>query len=463
MTELIRYDAACRAIAEAKAVDEVKDIRDKADALRLYWRQARNREAEITMAEIRFRAERRIGEIKKDLRAAGELHEGGRPPKTSVSNTEVSKIKLSDLDIDENASRRCEQLANIEPNSFDRLVARWREFQEKSTKQVSVNLLKEHADANRRADHADRTEKGGTIADLQILVADGYKAGAILADPPWKFLTRSPAGEGRSANVHYKTDLTDAIKSLPVAELAAKDCVLFMWMVDWCPQDALDLMRAWGFEHKTTAFTWAKENQSGDGWFMGQGYWTRANPESCWLATRGQPKCLYHDVRQLIVHPVMEHSRKPDEVHERIERLVDGPYLELYARRERPGWMTWGDELEFKLPPHDPETGEIIEIPQSVPKPAKAKGGRGGKVKDAKRNEKILSLKGTKSYGMIAKELGIKREVVAGVIFRDKHPVEKRVRSPNGKSPNQIGTGRRGGKQVPAENTLQHRRTEAAE
>jgi N6-adenosine-specific RNA methylase IME4 len=80
---------------------------------------------------------------------------------------------------------------------------------------------------------------------------------------------------------------------------------------------------------------------------MGQGYWTRANPEDCWLATRGGPKRLHADVRQLIVAPIAEHSRKPDETYERIERLVEGPYLELYARRPRKGWVSWGNELEF--------------------------------------------------------------------------------------------------------------------
>jgi hypothetical protein len=131
-------------------------------------------------------------------------------------------------------------------------------------------------------------------------------------------------------------------------------------MVDWCPQDALDLIAAWGFTHKTTAFTWVKQNASGDGFHMGQGYWTRANPEDCLLATRGRPQRLHADVRQLVMAPVMEHSRKPDIVHDRIKRLVDGPYLELYARRPRDKWMTWGNDLAFTLPPHDPETGEII-------------------------------------------------------------------------------------------------------
>jgi N6-adenosine-specific RNA methylase IME4 len=178
-------------------------------------------------------------------------------------------------------------------------------------------------------------------------------------------VSRSERGEGRSANQHYRTQGLDDIKRLPVEQLAADDCVLFVWMPDWFVQGALEVVEAWGFTHKTTAFTWAKLNESGEGWHMGNGYWTRANPEDCWHCTRGSPKRLYEDVRQLIVAPVAEHSRKPDETYERIERLVEGPYLELFARRERPGWVSWGDELPFQmpLPPHDPDTGEIIELP----------------------------------------------------------------------------------------------------
>lgn len=378
MTALVRYDTACRAIAEARAVDEVKDIRDKADALRLYMRQAKNRAAEIDMAEIRFRAERRIGEIKRELRDAGQLHEGGRPPKTSVDDTEVFKIKLGDLGIDENTSRRCERLAEVEPNAFDRLVAKWRAHQEQSADRVSLNLLKEDQAAKRKAEHERRTFQGGKIEDLYALIASGFRAGAIMADPAWHFVARSEKGEGRSATQHYNTQALDAITSLPIKQLAADDCVLFLWMLDWCPEWALKVIRAWGFEHKTTAFTWVKLTAGHDGapanfgaisdsdFHFGQGYWTRANPEDCWLATRGSPKRIHADVRQLLITPVMEHSRKPD-VHDRIERLVGGPYLELNARRERPGWITWGNELQFKVPvdaagnaiTFDPDTGEV--------------------------------------------------------------------------------------------------------
>ena len=163
--------------------------------------------------------------------------------------------------------------------------------------------------------------------DLHRLAASGFQAGTILADPPWKFLTRSERGEGRSASQHYCTQALDRIKALPVAQLAAPDAVLFLWVLDWYLAAALDVIAAWGFEHKTCAFTWVKQTESGNGWHMGQGYWTRANPEQCWLATRGRPKRLNADVRKLIVSPVMEHSRKPDETHERIEHLLAGLIL----------------------------------------------------------------------------------------------------------------------------------------
>lgn len=76
------------------------------------------------------------------------------------------------------------------------------------------------------------------------------------------------------------------------------------------------------------------------------GYWTRANTEPCLLATRGRPKRLNADVRQGIIAPRREHSRKPDDIHARIERLVPGPYLELFARTQRPGWTVWGNQTD---------------------------------------------------------------------------------------------------------------------
>ena len=99
----------------------------------------------------------------------------------------------------------------------------------------------------------------------------------------------------------------------------------------------LEVLQAWGFTFKTVAFYWRKLTVNGKEHF-GTGYWTRANPEQCWLATRGNPKPLARGIRRLVSHPVREHSRKPDEVREAIPRLCAGPYVELFARESAVGW-----------------------------------------------------------------------------------------------------------------------------
>ena len=177
-----------------------------------------------------------------------------------------------------------------------------------------------------------------------------YKA--ILADPPWGFKTWSGPEKklaSRGTVAPYRTMEMDAIKALPVADLAADDCCLFMWFVWPTLPDALAVIEAWGFSYKTCAFAWIKADPYRlfaleEDVRMGLGYWTRANSEACLLATRGKPKRRDNTVRQGIIAPRREHSRKPDEIHGRIERLVAGPYLELFGRQSRPGWDVWGNE-----------------------------------------------------------------------------------------------------------------------
>lgn len=200
--------------------------------------------------------------------------------------------------------------------------------------------------------------------------------GAILADPPWHFSTWSARGRDRCPDApvtnkhgynirgrnnsplrHYATMTLQEVKSLPVSRLAARDCLLFLWCVDPLMPAALQVGESWGFTFKTIGFYWAKTRRvtstRGErfddpvrrAFPMGTGYWTRANPEMCLLFSRGKPKRCHADVAKLIVSPRREHSRKPDEAAERIERLVSGPYLELFAREQRPGWTAWGNEV----------------------------------------------------------------------------------------------------------------------
>lgn len=177
--------------------------------------------------------------------------------------------------------------------------------------------------------------------------------GVVLAGPPWRFQTYSSKGWNRSNVRHYPILETADIVALPVKPLAADDCCLFLWTSDPLLPEALEVIRAWGFEYKTVGFYWVKSRFDQPSLFplpfrptLGLGYWTRANPEMCLLATRGNPKRKAADVRRLIVAPRREHSRKPDQVNGEIERLVPGPYLELFARRRATGWDTWGDEVE---------------------------------------------------------------------------------------------------------------------
>lgn len=175
---------------------------------------------------------------------------------------------------------------------------------------------------------------------------EGKKFAVIYADPPWRFMTYSEVNQTRAAANHYQIMNLDSIKQLPVGAHAADDCVLLMWAIDPLLEQAFDVIRAWGFKYKTVGFYYVKRNMKSDGWFTGLGYWTRANPEQTLLATRGNPKRKAKDVKRLVVAPRREHSRKPDEVVERIERLLDGPYLELFARTSRPGWECWGNQVD---------------------------------------------------------------------------------------------------------------------
>jgi N6-adenosine-specific RNA methylase IME4 len=223
--------------------------------------------------------------------------------------------------------------------------------------------------ARRREEYRDRAQAevhptiaaGGTVEDLRRLAASGFRAGCIIADPPWLHATWSHHGlagdrtqanrNQRSRHPPYDTMPLEEICALPVEALAAKDCVLFLWIVRSHMDHAEEVLKAWGFTRKSVAFVWVKgddqENIEDIKVRMGTGCWTRAGSEQCWLATRGKPAVLYDDVRELIIERRREHSRKPDCVHDRVERLVRASRLELFATRQREGWCCWGNQLKW--------------------------------------------------------------------------------------------------------------------
>src|ERR1035437_4393397 len=157
----------------------------------------------------------------------------------------------------------------------------------------------------------------------------------ILADPAWTFETYSNKGKEKSAEKHYNTMSLQQIKDMPINKMCKADCALFMWVTFPLLQEGLDTMKAWGFEYKSCAFSWMKLNTKSKSLFCGMGYYTRANSEVCLLGTRGSPQRIGKDVKQAILSRRREHSRKPDCVRPSIERLFEGPYLELFGRQRR--------------------------------------------------------------------------------------------------------------------------------
>lgn len=170
----------------------------------------------------------------------------------------------------------------------------------------------------------------------------------LCADPPWKFRDKLP-GKNRGAARNYPLMTTEEICRFPLPPLA-DDCVLFLWRVAAMQQAALDVVRMWGFNPPQREIVWLKKTVNGNR-FFGMGRVVRAEHEVCLIATRGRPQVLNHSTRSTFVTDfeglsdvVGRHSEKPEKFYEIVESLYAGPYAELFARRQRPGWTCLGEE-----------------------------------------------------------------------------------------------------------------------
>lgn len=179
----------------------------------------------------------------------------------------------------------------------------------------------------------------------------------ILADPPWQFKTYSAKGkEKKSPENHYNTMDLEDIKNMPVKDIVAKDALCAMWCIDSMIPHALEVMEAWDFKMINVLFYWHKVTKDYKNPAFGLGYYTRKSMELCILGKRGKGlKVLNKGIRQAIVEPIREHSRKPDCTHERLEKMFgDIKRLELFARQNKDGWDTWGNEVD-KFSPCQPQ------------------------------------------------------------------------------------------------------------
>lgn len=171
------------------------------------------------------------------------------------------------------------------------------------------------------------------------------KFSVIYIDPPWSYKDKASAGK-RGACHKYDVMSLDDICALPIQDIAADDCALFLWVTPPFLMDAARVIDAWGFKYKTKAFCWEKLTVTGKS-FFGMGNWTRANTEDCLLAVHGKPKRVCASVPQLVRSPRLGHSVKPPIVRDEIVRLMgDVPRIELFARQTSPGWASLGNEID---------------------------------------------------------------------------------------------------------------------
>ena len=188
----------------------------------------------------------------------------------------------------------------------------------------------------------------------------GY--GCIHADPPIRYRSNSRERPGRNAMRHYRCFDYQDFEALPVADAAADDGYLFLWIPG--PLLVLGvhhtaLMRAWGFEPAGMGFVWIKTNRNGS-LFLGCGHGTRKNAEFCVLGRRGRPERLSKAVHEVILARVREHSRKPEEAYARIEKFCVGPRLDLFTRQRRDGWVPYGDQTS-RFDSEDPSERHPLE------------------------------------------------------------------------------------------------------
>jgi len=330
-------------MAEAHSIDEVRSIHDKAVAMQAYARQAKDTSLITQATEIRMRAERRAGELLAEMKERGERDQGKGGDRKSRS--QAATVKLQDIGITKSQSSRWQALAKIDQDDFE---AKVKADSERASNAITYRLVKAAQIKEAQERHAKVIEHGCTVEDLTALANSGKRFSVICADPPWPWKTWGGAsGKIRSApDNHYGTSAVEDVMKLPVSQLAAANCALFMWCTG--PHitigSHIKVIEAWGFKPCTFGFDWVKTNADGS-LYTGMGYFTRSNSEVCLIATKGSPLRLATDVHQIVMAPVGEHSAKPEEARRRIERLFPGPYLELYGRKSAPGWTVWGNEI----------------------------------------------------------------------------------------------------------------------
>ncbi len=347
-SELVLFDSAREALAAAVRIDEVKDVRDHAERMKLYARQAKDKTLLANASELQLRAERRLGELLEAAKDAGEIGYGrprsnlddvdGEAEENGSDQEPFRRVTLKEAGIDKKLSMTAQRWAKLGDEEFEQKLEETRDKIISGGAAV-VNPLRDLSTGEKKARRAERE----AVLGAKLVALPEAKFGVIYADPEWEHAVWSDGGMHKAAANIYPVSGLDAIKRRDVASLAADDAVLFMWTTVPHLDQAFEVIDAWGFEYVSSA-VWVKQYPGGR---HGMGYWFRIDHEILIVASRGRvPAPAPGTQFPSVIHaPVREHSRKPDEAYEIIEAYFPSlPKIELNARAARPGWARWGYE-----------------------------------------------------------------------------------------------------------------------
>ena len=315
---IVKLESANKILAEATRLDDVKEIRDKAEALRQYAKQTNlSLEGQNYYAEIKIKAERRAGELLIEI----EMHKGGRP----TENPSHDASSLSDLGISYSQSSRWQQMSKLPDEEFEQHVEAIKTKDEELT---SSGVLRE-------ARRYIKTKELEEIEEIEIEIPEGtYQT--LVVDPPWPMVKIEREVRPKQVKFEYPTMTEDELRELFIPDIAAENAHLYLWVTQKFLPMGLRLVTEWGFRYQCL-LTWVKNvGFTPFSWMY--------STEHVIFARKGSLDLLVLGKRLDFKGKVQEHSRKPDVFYDLVREVSPGPRIDVFSQCDHEGFEAWGKE-----------------------------------------------------------------------------------------------------------------------
>lgn len=332
MNELSTTNEMRYALEQVRTIGDAKELRDRAEAARKYCQQAQlGLKKQNHCAEVKIRAERKAGELLRELGEQGVRYSGQGGNRRSRD-----AVSLEKLDVSRKQSSRWQQVASLDEVEFEEHIRKVCETPGLELTTASVLKLAKR----RQAPPKERTSMEPpadcrVIEDLDSLVATGPKFACLLVDPPWGDTDEAPRAVVAD---HYPTVTVQQLAALPVRGMAAEHAHLHLWTQTRFLREGLALIRHWGFSY-CAQLVWVKPDAT-----EFSNYY-QVSHELLLLGVRGDLRFQKRNVRSWFEHEQLLPSQKPAAFREMIERVSPGPRIELFARDPGAGWWAWGRQI----------------------------------------------------------------------------------------------------------------------